>query len=109
MGPAGLGRQEAADNVHIQVPPEVGKVDIWEFVRVVDACVVDQHVQPTERLEGQLDQLRGSFRGRNVRGVSYNRSTGGAYRLGSPSGWSGVSAASVDTDAQVIDNHARAA
>ena len=95
--------------MHIEVPPQVGKVDIGEVIRVVDACVVDQHVQPTKRLEGQLDQPRGSLRGRDVGGVSHNRPTGGAYRLGSPLGWSGISAASVDGDAQVVDNHVRAA
>ncbi len=35
--------------------------------------------------------------------------TDGGYRLGSPSGWFGISSASVDSDAPVIDNHARAA
>jgi hypothetical protein len=95
--------------VHIEVPPQVGKVDIGELVRVVDAGIVDQHVQPTECLESQLDQPRRSLLGRNVRGVSYNRPTVGGYRLGSPSGWFGISAFSVDSDASVIDNHARSA
>jgi hypothetical protein len=108
MGPAGLDRQEAADNVHIEVPPKVGKFDIGELIRVVDACIVDQHVQPTKRLESYLDQPRGSLRGRDVRGVSHNRPTGGAYSFGSVSGWSDISTASVDSDSQVIDNYVRA-
>ena len=104
MGPAGLDRQEAADDVHIQVSPQVGRVDTGEVVCVVDACVVDQHVERPKRLEGQLDQPRGSLHGGDVRGVSHNRPTGAAYCLGSPPGWSGISAASVDSDAEIIDD-----
>ena len=95
--------------MHVQVPLQVGEVDIGEVVRVVDARVVDKHVQPPEGLNGPLNQARGSFRGRDVRVVSHSRPTGGDYLLGRPSGWSGISAPSVDGDAPVIDNYVRAA
>ena len=108
MRPAGFGRQETAGHVHIEMPPKIGKVDIGECVRVVDARVVDEHVQPPELLKGRLDQPR------DPSAVEMSEKSAmadpPAARIASAArrAGTGISAASVDPDTCVIDDHPRA-
>ena len=69
-----------------------------------DAGVVDQHVEPAERLDRGVDQPLGALPVGHVVAVGHGFAAGRPDLVDHLTGWAGGPAAAVDLGAQVVDH-----